>query len=125
MEYDSYEFVSKSWRCKEVFFCKLDTWLDGVLRPEHPELWRGSGRTEASLRKSVFHVEEEQQQAGTEPRRGLRVVGEGGGEVAVDEEDYELEGVAGSDSDVDSDASKDEAADEVMEDGQDEVDERT
>lgn len=31
-EYDSYEFVSKSWKLKELFFVKIDTWLNGECR---------------------------------------------------------------------------------------------
>lgn len=120
MEYDSYEFVSKSWKCHEIFFCKLDTWLDGVLQPAHPELWQGSSKAAPSLKRSVFHVPEEQQEAQVDGgSAGAPVAGAGEGRCAAGaaapleeplEEDYELEGVAESDSDQDSDASEAEEA---------------
>lgn len=39
MEYDSYRFDSKRWALSAHHFCKVDTWLEGVIEPQHPELW--------------------------------------------------------------------------------------
>ena len=55
MEYDTYEFTSKTWKCKEIFFCKIDTWLAGVCDPAHPELWKTGSRAPAASAKSIFY----------------------------------------------------------------------
>jgi len=59
MEYDSYVFTSKSWKCKEIFFCKIDTWLMGICTPAHPKLWRGAVRAPVNAEKSIFFSQAE------------------------------------------------------------------
>jgi hypothetical protein len=39
MEYDSYRFTSARWSLIAYHFVKLDTWLEGICQPEHPEWW--------------------------------------------------------------------------------------
>ena len=56
MEYDSYVFTSKSWKCHEIIFCKIDTWLEGILEPQHPELWQLPSNPSETTTKSVFHI---------------------------------------------------------------------
>jgi len=109
MEYDSYEFTSKSWHCKEIFFCKLDTWLDGVLQPEHPELWKGT-KAAPTLKRSLFHVQQQQHPEAPHEPAAAPPPRDGGRQGVDAEEDYELQGVAGSDTDADSDASEEEPA---------------
>ena len=43
MEYDSYRFESKRWALSAHHFCKVDTWLEGVVEAQHPELWMPAG----------------------------------------------------------------------------------
>ncbi|KAG2452337.1 hypothetical protein HYH02_003361 [Chlamydomonas schloesseri] len=44
MEYDSYRFSSARWALTAHHFCSIDTWLDGLCAPQHPELWSNAWR---------------------------------------------------------------------------------
>eukprot|EP00798_Chlamydomonas_sp_ICE-L_P000435 gene435-1833_t len=39
-EYPSYNFNAKRWTLLEMFYCRIDTWLQGACVPEHPDLWK-------------------------------------------------------------------------------------
>ena len=39
-EYDSYNFTSQRWRLLAHHFVSIDTWLEGICTPGHPELWK-------------------------------------------------------------------------------------
>lgn len=39
-QYDSYHFDSQRWKLIAHHFCSINTWLDGLCVPQHPELWR-------------------------------------------------------------------------------------
>ncbi|GLI61863.1 hypothetical protein VaNZ11_004371, partial [Volvox africanus] len=45
MQYDNYRFESQRWKILACHFCSIDTWLDGLCHPKHPELWRPRRRT--------------------------------------------------------------------------------
>lgn len=64
MEYDTYKFESKRWKCKGIYFCKIDTWLQGILRPEHPGLFKGCMEPGRVTKKSIFNEESVQDIAG-------------------------------------------------------------
>ena len=39
MQYDSYRFTSARWSLIQHHFCKLDSWLEGICVPQHPDIW--------------------------------------------------------------------------------------
>ncbi|EFJ50252.1 hypothetical protein VOLCADRAFT_116960 [Volvox carteri f. nagariensis] len=45
MQYDSYRFKSQRWKLHSYHFCSIDSWLDGLCVPQHPELWRPRRRS--------------------------------------------------------------------------------
>ena len=60
-EYDSYKFESKNWRLLEHYFCKIDTWLEGICEPSGQVEWswlsknpNASRPTSAAIRRSIF-----------------------------------------------------------------------
>ena len=57
-EYDTYEFVSKSWKLKERFFVKIDTWLNGELKSHCKEHTWDKFLNRKAEKNSVFFVEE-------------------------------------------------------------------
>ena len=57
-EYDSYEFDSKSWKLKEVYFVKIDTWLGGELKNHCKEHDWSKFENKKAARNSLFFVEE-------------------------------------------------------------------
>ena len=62
-EYDTYEFVSKSWKLKEYFFVKIDTWLDGQLKNHCKTCdWSRFLNKKNSHKNSLFFVEETAEQ---------------------------------------------------------------
>ncbi|GIL64559.1 hypothetical protein Vafri_18455 [Volvox africanus] len=59
MQYDSYRFESQRWKILACHFCSIDTWLDGLCHPKHPELWQPRRR-----------MKQQQQQQGSTSSEG-------------------------------------------------------
>ena len=63
-EYDTYEFVAKSWKLKEHFFVKIDNWLNGELKSYCKEhAWTKHtqrGNNAVHNEKSVFFADAEE-----------------------------------------------------------------
>ena len=67
MEYPSYAFAPKRWTLIRRFYCKLDTWLEGICEPAHPDMWKPSKPASAAgaaawdaTRFSIFSGEGDQ-----------------------------------------------------------------
>ena len=68
-EFDSWEFVAKSWTVKKWHFCSLDTWLEGVCKSFHPEReWKR--REWVPGTRSIFNAGEDGQEDGEEEDEG-------------------------------------------------------
>ena len=58
-EYDTYEFVSKSWKLKEYYFVKIDNWLNGELKSHCKEhCWSKFLNKKNQHKTSLFFCQE-------------------------------------------------------------------
>ena len=37
--FESYAFASKSYHDQQWYFCSIEPWLRGVVKPAHPSMW--------------------------------------------------------------------------------------
>jgi hypothetical protein len=76
-EYDSFRFESKNWRLKEHYFCKIDTWLQGICEP--------SGQVEWSWLKAPAPTSSSRPTSAAAARRSIFAPGDAGEAADADD----------------------------------------
>ncbi|KXZ47310.1 hypothetical protein GPECTOR_36g35 [Gonium pectorale] len=95
MEYPSFKFTPSRWKLITHHFCSIDTWLDGVCVPRHPEMWRRRRHTAA----------------GTAPSAAIAGAGAPAAALPWDARKYSIFGAVGLDAEPEADDGDEEQSD--------------